>query len=134
MNPDSDNRSFQFSDVWFDAFKQQRHKISFRRSTNVSQKPPDDKRGAIQMFHRHIRQIAGQGEQVGPLGQFQLDQIANVDQTPLPFCFVDGETYADTGEKSVWVRGGASGLEKLQCNVQLTFFADDQPRVKPLLR
>ena len=28
MDPDSDNRSFQFSDGWFDAFKQQRHKIS----------------------------------------------------------------------------------------------------------
>ena len=128
MNPDSDNRSFQFSDGWFDAFKQ-RHKISFRRSTNVSQKPHDDKRGALHTFNRHIRQIAGQGEQVGPLRQFQLDQIANVDQTPLPFCFFNGETYADTGEKSVWVRGGASGLEKLQCNVQLTFFADCQPQV-----
>lgn len=56
-----------------------------------------------------------------------------MDQTPLPFCFTDGETYADTGDKTVWVRGGASGLDKRQCTAQLTVFADGQPRVKPLL-
>ena len=58
---------------------------------------------------------------------------ANMDQTPLPFSFCDGETYADTGEQSVWVRGGGSGLEKRQCTVQLTLFADGEPRVKPLI-
>ena len=52
---------------------------------------------------------------------------------PLPFTFSDGPTYADTGERSVWVRGGASGLEKCQCTAQLTIFADGEPRVKPLL-
>ena len=52
---------------------------------------------------------------------------------PLPFCFTDGQTYADTGDKTVWVRGGASGLDKRQCTVQLTVFADGEPRVRPLL-
>lgn len=56
-----------------------------------------------------------------------------MDQTPLPFTFTDGETYANTGERSVWVRGGQSGLNKRQCTVQLTVFADGEPRVKPLL-
>ena len=37
------------------------------------------------------------------------------------------------GECSVWVRGGASGLDKRQCTVQLTLFGDGEPRVKPLL-
>ena len=49
---------------------------------------------------------------MGPLGQWTERNIANMDQTPLPFNFSGGDTYADTGEKSVWVRGGASGLEK----------------------
>jgi hypothetical protein len=56
-----------------------------------------------------------------------------MDQTLLPFIFSSGETYADTGERSVWVRGGASGLDKHQCTVQLTLFADGEPRMKPLL-
>ena len=33
----------------------------------------------------------------------------------------------------MWVHGGASGLDKRQCTVQLTLFADGEPRVKPLL-
>lgn len=56
-----------------------------------------------------------------------------MDQTPLPFTFCDGETYADTGEKTVWVQGGQLGLEKHQCTAQLTIFSDGVPRVKPLL-
>ena len=56
-----------------------------------------------------------------------------MDQTPLQFCFSDGPTYADKGDKTVWVRGGASGLEKRQCTVQLTIFADGEARIKPLL-
>ena len=74
-----------------------------------------------------------EGTKIGPLGKFALSSVANMDQTPLQFCFSDGPTYADTGDKTVWVRGGSSGLEKRQCTVQLTIFADGEPRVKPLL-
>ena len=49
-----------------------------------------------------------------------------MDQTPLQFCFSKGPTYADRGDKTVWVRGAASGLEKRQCTVQLTIFADGE--------
>ena len=69
----------------------------------------------------------------GPLGRWTLRHIANVDQTPLPFTFTDGATYTDTGEKTVCVRGEASGLDKRQCTVQLTLFADGETRVKPLV-
>ena len=121
-----------FSNSWFDGFKQ-RHKISLRRATNISQKPAEDKRGAIQGFHRNIREIAGKGDQTGTVGKFELGQIANVDQTPLPFTFASGETYANTGDKTIWVKGGASGLEKRQCTVQITLFADGKTRVKPMI-
>ena len=33
----------------------------------------------------------------------------------------------------MWVRGGASGLDKRQCTAQITLFADGEPWVKPLL-
>ena len=124
--------NFQFSNGWFLGFKK-RHRISIRRATNTCQKEPEDKRSAVQYFHRNIRRKAAEGEQIGPLGQWTPRQVANMDQTPLPFSFCDGETYTDTGEQSVWVRGGGSGLDKRQCTVQLTLFADGEQRVKPLL-
>ena len=129
MHPDA---TFQFSDSWFDGFKN-RHRISLRRPINVAQKPAEDKRGAIQQFHRTIRRVADEERPTRPIGRFSLQQIANVDQTPLPFSFTNGGTYADTGDKTVWVCGGASGLEKRQCTAQITLFADGEPRVKPLL-
>lgn len=51
----------------------------------------------------------------------------------LPFSFTQGPTYETTNSSTVWVRGGQSGLDKRQCTVQLTIFADGEPRVKPLL-
>ena len=123
--------SFQFSCSWFDGFKN-RYRISLRRATNACQKAPDDKMEAIRQFHQSIRRKAKSEQSSGPLGRWTLRHIANVDQTPLPFTFTDGATYVDTGEKTVWVRGGSSGLDKRQCTVQLTLFADGEPRVKPL--
>lgn len=129
-NPDA--TSFAFSDDWFTSFKK-RHKISLRRGTNTCQKVPEHKRLIIQQFHQGIRQKAKIGDQVGSLGKWTLKQVANVDQTPLPFTFTGGSTYADTGDKTVWIRGGMSGLDKRQCTAQLTVFADGEARVKLLL-
>ena len=131
LEPGSEE-TFRFSDDWFSGFKK-RHKISFRRPTNTCQKEPEDKRSIIQQFHRSIREKAKKGKSVGPQGKWTLRQVANVDQTPLPFTFTEGSTYADKGDKTVWVVGGASGLDKRQCTAQLTVFADGEPRVKPML-
>ena len=89
---------FCFSDGWFLGFKK-RHSISKRQVYCYT---------AISSIHRTARE----GNQGGQLGQWTLSCIANMDQTPLPFTFSDGETYADKGDRSVWVYGGASGLEK----------------------
>lgn len=129
--------TFHFSDSWFDGFKK-RHHISIRRQTNVCQRPPQNKKEAIQRFHQRIRMNALSGDhECGHLGKWSLRQIGNVDQTPF-FCFTDGPTYANKGEKSVWVRGGASGceeehLDSINDTVQLAIFADGEPRIKPLV-
>ena len=60
--------SFHFSDGWFDGFKK-RHRISIRRSMNVSQRPASDKESAVRSFHKNIRHIALQGEQTGKVVQ-----------------------------------------------------------------
>ena len=66
-------------------------------------------------------------------GIYQTKDIANMDQTPLPFVFDDGKTYADKGSSEVWCVSGSSGLDKRQCSVQLTIFADGVSRVRPLV-
>ena len=130
LHPEKD---FRFSNCWFTAFKRRFH-ISYRRPTNVCQKEPSDKERAIRSFHSSIWQVArGTATSVEPLGKFSLERIANVDQTPLPFCFTDGTTYNDSGSSSTRVRSGASGQEKRQCTVQITLFANGEPRVKPLV-
>ena len=78
--------NFKFSNAWFTGFKS-RHRISLRRVTNVSQRPPSDKREAIQLFHHSIRRLAAEPRPMRPTGKYSLAQIANVDQTPLPFAF-----------------------------------------------
>ncbi len=82
-------------------------------------------------FHRQIREIQLGSKGDGPEEEkFRLDQM---DQTPLPFSFTNGLTYETTNSSTVWVRGGQSGLYKRQCTVQLTTFADREPRVKPFV-
>ena len=99
--------TFKFSNGWFTRFKK-RYKISLRRPTNTSQRQPTDKEEAIQMFHQTIRDLQCSGRGDGPQEErFKLCQIANMDQTPLPFSFTSGPTYETTNSSSVWVRSAA---------------------------
>jgi hypothetical protein len=56
-----------------------------------------------------------------------------MDQTPLPFEFNDGRTYARKGGKTVWVKAQRSGWEKRQATLELTLHADGLPHTKPRL-
>ena len=49
------------------------------------------------------------GPDVKTIGLFKLLEIANIDQTPLPFEFNKGRTYAKRGSKTVWVKEQRSG-------------------------
>jgi hypothetical protein len=46
------------------------------------------------------------------IGRIKLSEIANMDQSPLPFEFLKGRTYAKKGEKTVRLKGGKSGHDK----------------------
>ena len=126
--------TFKCSNGWFTRFKRQ-YKISLRRPTNTAQQHASSKEKAIQMFHQTIRDLqCSNVEGDGPVEErFKLCQIANMDQTPLPFSFTNGPTYETTNSSSVWVRSASSGLDMRQCTVQLTIFADGEARVKPLV-
>ncbi|TVY14491.1 hypothetical protein LARI1_G009129 [Lachnellula arida] len=67
------------------------------------------------------------------VGRFKLSEIANMDQTPLPFEFNDGQTYAKTGSKTVWVKEQRSGWDKRHATLQICVHADGLPHTKPLL-
>ena len=80
LNPEV---SFSFSNGWFDRFKA-RYSISLRRTTNIAQRPANDKEESIRVFHLNIRQQARlrSGEELRDIGRYKLSQIANMDQTP----------------------------------------------------
>ena len=116
---------FRHSDQWFAGFCK-RKGLSLRRKTHFAQKTPDEVSSVITSFHRSLLQVRKRGT-------YQLKGIANMDQTPLPFILTDNKTYETTGSQDVFCISGRSGLDKRQCSVQLTVFADGVPRVRPLL-
>ena len=116
--------SFKFSDGWFDAFCR-RFKILLRKKTHISPKRPKDALPLITNFHRYLFHIR-------KCGQYSLADIANMDQTGLPFIMDDGKTYANKGSDDVSCLSGQSGLEKRQATAQLTIFADGR-KLKPLI-
>ena len=97
-----------------------------RRKTHYSQKPPTDLEPAIKKFHSFLLRLRN-------TGNFKASDLANMDETPLPFVLDDGKTYDKKGVKEVWVQSGQSGLDKRQATVQLTVFPDGVDRVRPTI-
>ena len=54
------------------------------------------------------------GDQSALIGHYQLSNISNMDQTPLPFEYLEGQTYNKIGEKTIWAQSSQSGWDK--CN------------------
>lgn len=76
----------------------------------------------------------GLGDIPAAVGRYRLQNICNMDQTPLPFEYLEGQTYNTTGEKNIWIQSSStSGWDKRQGTIQLTVFADGVPRVQPLV-
>jgi hypothetical protein len=73
------------------------------------------------------------GPSIQVVGRFKLSEIGNMDQSPLAFEFLKGQTYEKRGERTVCLKGAKSGWEKRQCTLQIIVFADGVARCKPLL-
>ena len=113
------------SDQWFMRFCR-RYAVALRRKTHAAQTDPKQLEPAITKFHSKLLRVRRRGV-------YQTKDIADIDQTPLPFVLDDGKTYADKGISEVWCVSRFSALDKRQCSVQLTIFADGVPRVRPLV-
>ena len=120
LRPDHD---FLFLNHWFKNFQNQ-YNISWRRKTHCSQKPPRGLEPAIKKFHSFLLRLRN-------TGTFQASDLANMDQTPLPFVLDDGKTYGKKGVKEFWAQSGQSDLDKRQATLQLTVFADGVDRARP---
>lgn len=127
---------FVFSLGWFSGFLY-RHHISIRFTTNKAQKIPDDYRRMIinwLRFNRRVSQPQNFFEKAGlisDIGRYLLSNIANLDETPIPFEYLDGRTYDTIGLKTIWAKSTKSGWDKRQASLILMVFADGIPRVKP---
>lgn len=67
------------------------------------------------------------------VGSYLLSTICNMDDTPMPFEFLEGQTYTDRGSHTVQVQSTKSGWDKRQATVILYVFAEVEMRVWPLL-
>ena len=103
-----------------------RKNVSLCRHTHAAQHAPPSLCSAASKFHAKLFRVRRRGK-------FELSDIANMDQTSLPFVLDEGKTYNNKGEKEIWCATAPSGFDKRQCTVQLTIFADGKPHVRPTI-
>lgn len=137
--PNASTSIFRFSNGWFEAFLG-RYRISLRCITKKAQKVPEDYRRLIVswlQFNRRNSQLLGGSwmETVlnRELGRFQLSNICNLDETPLPFEYLSGKTYNPVGDRTVWVKETRNGWDKRQASLVLCIFADGVNRIPPMI-
>ena len=102
-------KDFKRSDQWFERFRNRKN-LNLRKRTHAAQHAPSSLRGALSKFDAKLFRVRRHRK-------FELSDIANMDQTPLPFVLDDGKTYNDKGEKEIWCATAPSGLDKRQCTV-----------------
>ena len=73
------NKTFSCSDRWLRLFFK-RKRISLRRKTHTSQRIPEEATPLVLQFHKQLMKVRKNGV-------YTLKDIANMDQTPLPFIF-----------------------------------------------
>ena len=65
--------------------------------------------------------------------RFLPGRIMNMDETPIPFEYLDGHTYDIRGKKTTSGKSERSGWSKRQATLVLYIFADGKPKIKPKL-
>ncbi|KAF8247267.1 hypothetical protein K440DRAFT_644053 [Wilcoxina mikolae CBS 423.85] len=144
---DFEEDEFCFSTGWFLDFLSQNH-ISIRAPTNKAQRIPEQYQTVSINFLRFLRRNCHPSHRWVPtryrqdLEDYGIDsyvgcvrtcRIANMDQTPLPYEFLDDHTYDLKGSKTVQIKSSRSGWDKRQAILMLTSFGDGKPRVKPVI-
>jgi len=114
-----------FSQGWFSAFLK-RKRLSLRQGTKRAQTVPEDYRDKITSWLQFNRRAQARFN-------FELSEIANMDQTPISFEFLDKRTYDTIGVRTVFLKQTGSGWDRRQATLQILVHADGIQRCKPLL-
>lgn len=145
--PGAETSIFRFSNGWFSGFLG-RYRISLRCITKTAQKVPEDYRNFVISWLRFNRRNShfdpyvfySQRTQLGDgfhinrrQNRYDLSNICNLDETPIPFEYLTGQTYNSIGEKTVWVKESRSGWDKRQASLVLCIFADGFNRIPPMI-
>lgn len=128
---------FTFSIGWYRGFLQ-RYNIVKRRVMKQSSKRPKDYINIVNMFLRFIRRVSSIKTQSRAVSRilnslkrrFQKRLILNLDETPIPFEFLDGSTWETKGAKTVASHTDRSRWNKRQATLILYIFADDIHRLQ----
>ncbi|KZL66533.1 pogo transposable element with krab domain-like [Colletotrichum incanum] len=128
--------TFRFSVGWFSRFCS-RWNISHRRLTKQASKLPADYLVIVTQFLHFDRRVSQPALAQLPLDlsglRFPTHRIINFDETPIPFEYLDGSTWADKGARTVAGKTDRSGWSKRQATLILYIFADGIQRILPKL-
>ncbi|RPA92399.1 hypothetical protein L873DRAFT_1710114, partial [Choiromyces venosus 120613-1] len=117
-----EHEPFCFSNGWFRGLLSW-HEVSLRTVTNKASKLPTDFGDTIlnwMQFNWHNSQPQpanenGVGDEFATIGRYQLSNICNMDEIPVPYEFIEGRTYNTKGEKTIWMQSSQScGWNKRQ--------------------
>ena len=92
----------------------------------TAQESPEEKEELLPAFLQKIRRNSQRS-------QFPPSYIYNMDQTPIPFDFLQSRTYAPKGSKTVWIKTDRNAWTKRQATLMLTVCADGIMRCLPIL-
>jgi transposase-like protein len=114
-----------FSNGWLAGFLKRKN-LSLRQPTKRAQVVPEDYKEKIISWLQFNRRATAKFN-------FELSEIANMDQTPISFEFLDNKTYDTKGIRTVFVKQTGSGWDRRQATLQILVHADGIQRCKPLL-
>ena len=127
---------FVFLVGWFNGFMK-RWSISCWVLIKISSRVPDEYKKLVinwLRFNRRNSQPRNFYERAcltTDVRRYRLSNILNLDETPIPFEYLDGKTYAIKGSKTVSGKTDRSGWDKRQATLILYIFADGVSRIKP---
>jgi hypothetical protein len=114
-----------FSKSWFSAFLKRKH-LSLRASTKRAQVVPADYRDKITSWLQFNQRAQARFN-------FELSEIANMDQIPIAFEFLNSRTYDTIGVRTVFTKQTGSGWDQRQATLQILVYTDSMQRCKLLL-
>lgn len=123
---------FTFSHGWLQGWLR-RFGLAWRSITRQATKLPAEYERYILNFLRYQRRICLIKDSDGSQIRFPANMVLNMDETPIPFEYLDGKTYTFRGEKTVNGKTDRNSWTKRQATLILYIFANGEGRMKPVI-